>query len=369
MFDKIFLGMRTLLFNLFFLVILFPTSAQLSEPIQFDVRTFDFGEVRADQGPFEHSFSFTNNTADSIRIQDVKASCGCTVPSWSSKMIAPGASGFVQARYNADRIGTFSKNLQVIFEGSAQPVVLYLQGNVLPSPRSPEEELPTSLGNLHLKYRSVNLGKVLTTDLATEKYFDLYNASETPMHIDSLWQPGHMSASFEPDTLGPGAMGQLKIVYDAKKLGDLGFQSENITLFTNDSEEPVKQISVYTTIAEYFPPMTDEELKKAAHLKILSPVFDFDRIERDSIYSTTFTITNAGQSELQVRQVEGNCTCIRTSIDKMSIKSGKEATVTVWFDTTGRLGNQQKSVTVYTNDPISPAQRITVKAYVKQESD
>jgi hypothetical protein len=361
--------MRILLFNFFLLVLLSSATAQLSEPVQFDVRTFDFGSVREDQGPFEHSFTFTNNTADSIRISDVKASCGCTVPSWSNDVIAPGSTGFVQARYNADRIGTFSKNLQVNFDGAVPPVTLYLQGNVLPAPRSPEEELPTLLGNLHMKYRSVNLGKVLTTDEPAEKTFDLYNGSDVPMHIDSLWQPNHISASFEPDTLAAKSSGQLKIVYHAKQLGDLGFQSENITLFTNDTEEPVKQISVYTTIAEYFPPMTDEELKKAAHLKINGPVFDFDRIERDSVYSTKFTITNTGQSDLQVRQVEGNCACINASIDKTTIKSGKEATITVSFDTKGRLGNQQKSVTVYTNDPISPAQRITIKAYVKQEND
>ena len=210
------------------------------------------------------------------------------------------------------------------------------------------------------------MGKVLTKEGATEKRFDIYNAGENSMFLDSAWHQPHAGVKFEPDTLKAGTMGSLVVIYDALAVNDLGFRSENLTLFTTDSLEPVKQINLYATIAEYFPPMTEEELKDAPHLKIYKPVYDFERIDRDSSYTATFTVTNSGQSLLSVRKLEVNCSCVEASINKSDIKPGREATVTVTFNTSNRLGNQQKSVTIYTNDPIAPSQRITLKAYIRK---
>ena len=357
--------MRSIGIGLILLLTVLSARAQQATGIRFNENTHDFGKIREENSPFEYEFTFTNESADTIQITDVKASCGCTIPSWTSEKVAPGGSGHVRAKYNADREGTFSKSLQVTFNGRTEPHVLYIQGTVLPADLHPEQMLPTAIGSLHLKYRSLNMGKVLTRDEPASSSFEVYNGGEQAIHVDSVWAPAHVQVKLVPDTLAPGAIGQLLISYEAKAVGRLGFQSENITLFTNDGNEPVKAISLYTTIAEYFPPMTDEEIKKAAHLKIYQPVFDFERLQKDSVYKTTYTITNSGQSLLQIRQLETNCSCVIATIDKTEIKPGKEATVTVTFNTSERLGNQQKSVTIYTNDPIAPAQRLTFKAYIE----
>ena len=142
----------------FFIVLIFSllysglTTAQSTGAVTFQQQTHNFGEIRQDEGPFLHDFLFVNAGNDTLSISDVKASCGCTTPYWTNTPIAPGDSGRVQAKYSADRLGTFHKTLNVAFTGSSS-VTLHIEGKVMPGKRAPEEELPTAMGNLHMKYR------------------------------------------------------------------------------------------------------------------------------------------------------------------------------------------------------------------------
>ncbi len=67
--------------------------------ISFDTVAFDFGII--EQGKkVTHSFPFTNTGKFPLVLKSVKASCGCTVPSWSKEPIAPGATGMVEVEFN-----------------------------------------------------------------------------------------------------------------------------------------------------------------------------------------------------------------------------------------------------------------------------
>ena len=78
-----------------------------------------------------------------------------------------------------------------------------------------------------------------------------------------------------------------------------------------------------------------------------------------------FSITNNGKSNLELRAVQGNCTCISTQFDKKVVKPGDSVVVKIFFNPEDRKGTHQKAVTVYSNDPQSPVQRVTFTAYVE----
>ena len=115
---------------------------------------------------------FLNSSDKPIRITNVKASCGCTTPNWSKEEIQPGDSGFVMARYNPrNRPGRFRKSLTVSATGIQKR--LYIVGFVKPKPRNVLEEFTIASGDLRLKQRSLNFGKI-TTEKEVEKKFDVY---------------------------------------------------------------------------------------------------------------------------------------------------------------------------------------------------
>jgi len=357
--------MRALLFVSLFLVSSM-AFGQLAEEISFSEKQYDFGTVKEEEGPIVHEFKFINNSDKPVKILNVKASCGCTTPAWSKESVEPGESGFIQAQYNPrNRPGKFHKSLTINTDYSDQPIRLYIKGVVTPKPKSIEEELPTDMDGLRVKYRSFNMGKVYTTEEPTVKTFEVYNATDSAISFTGKVEgPEYIVLEYEPKVLPAKSKGVVKVVYHGKKHNELGFANQNVTFYTDQKEGAAKSVSVFATVLEHFPPMTTEELEKAPQLKIEESVHDFGKIAKDSKVDTKFTITNTGQSPLSIRKVDANCSCTVANVEKDTIKPGKSVGLEVKFDAYGRRGNQQKSVTIYSNDPRGPVQRVTIKAYI-----
>ena len=362
---------RTLILSVICWLSFYLASAQQAEEMTFSEKTFDFGTVKEEDGPIIHQFSFINKGIEPLKIASVKASCGCTTPDWTKEEVKPGQTGYIQAQYNPkNRPGSFNKSLTVSLEGSETPVRLYIRGNVVPTPKSLEDELTAEMGGISVKYRSFNMGKVLTSEEPTTKEFDVFNSSDKAITFnDKVVGPNYIKLAFEPQTLKPKEKGVVKVIYDAQLNKELGFSSDNVKFYTDEALEPEKSISVYATVLEYFPPMSPEELAKAPKLKIESPVYDFGKLKADQEASTTFTLRNTGQSELKIRQAKPNCSCTGASVKKETLKPGESTEIKVTFDSKGRRGNQQKSVTIFSNDPTASAQRVTIKAYINSEGD
>ncbi|MEO1050798.1 MAG: DUF1573 domain-containing protein [Bacteroidota bacterium] len=349
-------------------IISFQLSAQQIEDLNFSEITHDFGNIQEEDGPVTHEFVFTNNSDKPVKILNVRASCGCTTPDWSKEPVAPGENGFIQAQYNPkNRPGSFSKSLTITTDLEDLVVRLFIKGNVTPKVKSIDEELNVVLGGIRVKYRGFNMQRVKTTDTPTVREFDVYNSSDTIItFLDKLDGPDHIKVSFVPQALSPKQKGKIFVTYNGKSRNDLGFMSDNVTFYTDEKESPGKSISVYATIEEYFPPMTQEQLAMAPHLNIADNTHDFGKVLQGKKVSTKFTLTNSGKSDLNIRKVKANCGCTISKLEKEDLKPGESTAIKVTFDSKNRRGNQQKSVTIYSNDPTAPTQRVTIKAVVTQ---
>lgn len=343
----------------------FITIAQ--ENLHFEEKTHDFGVIKEEDGAAEFTFKFLNGTSDSLRVLSVKASCGCTTPGWSREFIAPGDSGYVTARYNTrNRPGKFRKSLRVQ-TSDGRTNFLYITGSVIPRPKTIEEELPTLIGNLRFKYKSLNVGRI-TTEKPVEKSFEFYNAGDSTITIDleTSTSPEFVSLGVSKTSIEPKEKALLVITYDPVLKDDLGFVTDPLLLATSDSEEPEKSFSINATITEYFPPMSEEELAKAPRLFLETSQLDFGQVSGNTIKEDQVKFINNGQQKLEIRKVTSNCDCITITYDDDKIKPGKSGTIKVSFDSKGRRGRQYKTLTVFSNDPVAPTQVISLKADVNQ---
>ena len=340
---------------------------QQLENLAFVEKIHDFGTIQEVDGPVEFAFEFTNKSGAPVKILNVKASCGCTTPGWTKEDIGVGEEGFVKAKYDPqNRPGSFNKSLTVTTNDATARYILYIRGNVVPKPRTIEDDLPTLMGGIRVKYRAFNMGKVLNKGPVTSS-FDVYNASEQPItFLDSIKAPSYITVSVEPVKLNPKEKGKINITYDAKARGDLGFMSDNIVLFTDEEEENQKSFSVYANIEEYFPPMTAEELAQAPKLEFGKNIHDFGKIKQGEVVKTEFLFTNTGKSDLNIRKTKSTCGCTVSKPEKETLAPGESAKIVVSFNSAGRRGAQQKAVTVFSNDPKAPTQRITIKAFIEE---
>ncbi|WNJ16445.1 DUF1573 domain-containing protein [Pontibacter sp. G13] len=105
------------------------TSPALSPAATWETLIHEFGEI--EQGtPAKHVFTVTNSGTEPLILTKVKPSCGCTVANYTKTEIAPGESGEVEATYNAQKMGVFSKTITVLTNVDDQATILKIRGEV-----------------------------------------------------------------------------------------------------------------------------------------------------------------------------------------------------------------------------------------------
>jgi len=108
--------------------------------IKFVSEVYDYGKVPVN-GDGSCQFKFTNTGKEPLVLTNVKASCGCTVPSWTREPILPGASGVIDVKYTTmNRAHTINKSITVFSNASNATVILRLQGEVIDTttPQNPQ---------------------------------------------------------------------------------------------------------------------------------------------------------------------------------------------------------------------------------------
>jgi len=334
--------------------------------LEFEKAVHDFGQIKEADGAAEYSFIFRNTGSEPLLINNVKASCGCTTPSWTREPVAPGASGQITARYNTlNRPGPFNKTLTVTSNNGVGVIVLSIKGSVEPKVKTIEDHLPTKYGSMRIINKSLNLGKI-TTEKLIVRDFDVYNDSDTAFSFlpQATKVSEHIQLTFEPLELKPREKGVVRMTYDPVKRGALGYHTEQVVIGTTDYKEPEKTLNVVATIEEYFPPMTEEELAKAPKLLLDRREHNFGKILPNAVVETSFTLTNTGKSELNIRSTLANCTCTVATLEKETLKPGESTKLKITFDSKGRRGKQYKNVAIFSNDPAAPTQVVNIKVEI-----
>jgi len=99
--------------------------------IRFEETEFDGGKIIAGE-KLRHAYRFTNTGQSPLSVKRVKASCGCTVPSWAKEAIAPGESGTITAVFDSrNRHGAQHKTIRVQTNDPRNPnIILHLRAKV-----------------------------------------------------------------------------------------------------------------------------------------------------------------------------------------------------------------------------------------------
>lgn len=109
---------------------LITVAAQGQAEIRFDKLTQNFGTFSEAQPVQKTTFTFTNVGQGPLVINQVVASCGCTVPKYDKRPIAPGQKGSIEVTYNGRGKfpGHFKKSITVRTNGKVEMTRLYVEG-------------------------------------------------------------------------------------------------------------------------------------------------------------------------------------------------------------------------------------------------
>jgi hypothetical protein len=109
--------------------------------ITFEKDVHDFGTMKQ-HGDASTEFLFKNTGNEPLIISNAKGSCGCTVPEWPREPIQPGQSSAIKVKYDSKRLGPINKSVTITSNGSEQPKVIRIKGNIEAAPKADESAMP-----------------------------------------------------------------------------------------------------------------------------------------------------------------------------------------------------------------------------------
>ena len=96
--------------------------------------------------------------------------------------------------------------------------------------------------------------------------------------------------------------------------------------------------------------------KRDAVIELGSPIIEFDQtvydfgtIEEGEVIEGAFKVKNAGKTDLLITEVNPSCGCTTPDWTKDAIKPGETGEIKFKFDSKGRKGTQNKSITIKSN--------------------
>ena len=96
--------------------------------LAFEETSYDYGTI-AQGSDGTHHFVFHNTGNEPLLLNNVRSSCGCTIPEWPKEPIPAGETASIKVSYNTRIIGSFSKSITV-YSNAEKPVVLVIKGKV-----------------------------------------------------------------------------------------------------------------------------------------------------------------------------------------------------------------------------------------------
>lgn len=340
-------------------------SASAAGSVRWLGEVHDFGAFDEDNGIATANFKFINTGQEPVEITNVRTSCGCTTPKYSSSPVAPGDTGTVVVVYDPKgRPGRFKKKIYVDMNTEPSRTRLFIEGVVIGSPATVAQRFPVGCGNLQLSTSTALFGEITKGKMST-LFLDGYNRSSdsiTPV-VDNL--PEYIEVAVKPRVVAPGEQTSFIFYYNSANCPQWGVVTDSVTIRPDKTSHVSITIPAVAIINEDFSKLTPGQLAKAPQVRPETESLDFGTLVQSSSepVTRTMTVKNTGKSPLMIRRVQTPDRGVSVSIDKENIKPGKTATLTVVVIPSELPGAMLNSrITLITNDPSAPVKTLRAVA-------
>lgn len=208
-------------------------------------KSFDFGDIKEGE-VVSHDFIVFNKGTNTLKIEKVKASCGCTAANPTKTELEPEDSTSIKVEFNSKHRRGVQRKFVYIFSNDPETPQLRLvfNANIITEDNTENSEDPTlKLSAYTHNFGTVNEGDILDLVLNVE------NIGKSMLEIKNVKSScGCTAAMLSSKLLKPNQSGELKIEFDTKNLS--GRVARTITLFSNDPKRPASVVTLTANIVK-----------------------------------------------------------------------------------------------------------------------
>jgi hypothetical protein len=110
-------------------------------------------------------------------------------------------------------------------------------------------------------------------------------------------------------------------------------------------------------------------VKGKPRIIIDTTVYNFGEVPEGAETTHFFKVTNVGTDTLKITDVETSCGCTVPEPKKFNLPPKETTKIKVTFNSRGRVGYNEKSVVVFSNDLVEPQKQLLLKGKVLPKSN
>ncbi len=206
---------------------------------------YDFGKVPRGEH-VKYDFVLSNVGGDLLKIDNVRASCGCTAAKPEKSKLAPGESTNIMVDFNSTgRSGRQTKYITVKTNDPNQPSIRFKLTGVVVDPANGKENAAEG-PELYFKNNQHDFGQVKEGDVV-DYTFNFVNKGKKTLKIkDIKTSCGCTAALVSSKRIKPGKEGTLKVELDTKNR--VGKLSRRVTIYSNDPNNPNMILTIFADV-------------------------------------------------------------------------------------------------------------------------
>ena len=236
--------MKKILLLLFVLPLLINAQFGNAKIVPFE-KEFDFGDINEGE-KVSHDFIVFNRGTNTLKIERVKASCGCTAAFPTKTELIPGDSTSIKVEFNsANRTGLQKKYVYIF---SNDPETPQLRLSFTTKVISANDSKNSSKPSIKLSEYNHNFGEVKEGEVLDLKVI-VSNIGDSELEIKRIKSScGCTAALMSEKKLAPNEKSELKIEFNTKNLS--GQIARTVTLYSNDPKNPTRVLTLIANIEE-----------------------------------------------------------------------------------------------------------------------
>ena len=336
--------------------------------ITFEKTEHDFGKINEADGRVSTVFEFKNEGMAPLVLSNVRASCGCTTPTWTKEPIEPGQTGSITVTYNPNgRPGRFQKTVTITSNATEATKRVYIKGEVIPKAAKPANKYTVAVGALNMKTKTLDLGTIKKGESKSGE-LEYANLGKDAHHVE-LATSGADTYLINQVTLADvkaNETGKFAFAIDTKAPKLYG-PVEAYAFVVIDGKKEIDEahkLVIKANIEEDFSGLSIEEKQQAPIIEVPAE-FNAGKIAKGKNLKFVFPIKNIGVNPLEIRRAYAADKALYVKQPK-AVKSGKKGNVSVDINTKGmNPGAYGREVVIITNDYMTPIKRVKINFVVE----
>lgn len=331
--------------------------------ITFSKTEHDFGKINEEDGRVSVMFEFKNEGMAPLVLSNVRASCGCTTPTWTKEPVEPGKTGSITVTYNPNgRPGRFQKTVTITSNASEPTKKVYIKGEVIPKQAKPVNKYTIAVGDLNMKSKSLDLGTIKKGESKTGE-LEYANLKQEEHNVDLFINSAdaYLTSQVTLRTVKANETGKFVFAVDTKdtKLYGPVKAYAYVSIDGKKVFDEEHRLVVKANIVEDFSGMTVEDKQQAPIIEAEKTI-DLGHVAAGKVLKGRLEVKNMGVNPLEIRRVYSTEEKLILKGCK-AVKSGKKGQIGVEINTKGlEPGKYSREIVIISNDYARSVERIIV---------